>query len=220
MDSSKYLLEEEEVVMGPEIVSLQDPISLARIQIPVRGNSCKHSACFDLATFIRFVKNLEEHGKCPFCDSSLLVDDLYVDPLFKLILRDCKQNHAAINPDGSWASTKMNKGSSRKRKAADSEPINVVESLGDTLAGIQHHSSKKQNILKVTNNNRQGTRNTCPEVIFLGRNKIERQYFMELTDEECLSIVGSQPRAKSPTDEQLFDEITDDDLKQIYIPSI
>jgi hypothetical protein len=61
-------------------VSLRDPLSFQRIQVPAKGRRCRHDASFDLATFIA-------HGarrstwNCPVCDAAALVDDLRVDAL-------------------------------------------------------------------------------------------------------------------------------------------
>lgn len=56
----------EVCLVGDEVVSLRDPITMARIDIPGKGLHCAHTGSFDVQTFLEF----NEHGrewKCPHC---------------------------------------------------------------------------------------------------------------------------------------------------------
>jgi len=85
---------EMSVVVERSVVSLVDPLSRARIGIPVRGKACRHVACFDLQTHLAFSceakpKNGNKKAPpwtCPVCHGSarwneLEVDELQVDAL-------------------------------------------------------------------------------------------------------------------------------------------
>lgn len=61
-----------------EYISLEDPISRARIKVPVRGCSCKHVACFDLETFISYSCNTDTWD-CPMCAETIGLSTLYID---------------------------------------------------------------------------------------------------------------------------------------------
>lgn len=46
--------DDDDIVEQGAIVSLFDPLSLARIKTPVRGIDCQHSQSFDLITYLSF----------------------------------------------------------------------------------------------------------------------------------------------------------------------
>lgn len=75
-------------------VQLKDPLTLCRIQIPVKTVKCKHSQCFDLATFIQYC---ERSGiwYCPCCPNKpgLSIDDVYVDQFFSSIIKDASDTN-------------------------------------------------------------------------------------------------------------------------------
>lgn len=53
-------------IVGDEVVSLRDPVTLVRIGIPGKGIHCTHSGCFDIETFLQFHEHTIE-WKCPHC---------------------------------------------------------------------------------------------------------------------------------------------------------
>nr|KAI7853231.1 hypothetical protein BDC45DRAFT_606790 [Circinella umbellata] len=91
--------DKDDLLMGDEIVSLEDPILFTRIEFPARGIHCKHVACFDAACFFR-CQGLERTWQCPICAFQYKsIQDLCIDHELdqaiakypdetKLILRD------------------------------------------------------------------------------------------------------------------------------------
>ena len=82
--------EESEVslVVERSVVSLVDPLSRARIEIPARGKTCKHVSCFDLRTHVSFwceskpKKNTKKVAwSCPICHGSAKWNELKIDRL-------------------------------------------------------------------------------------------------------------------------------------------
>ena len=71
--------EDSDVVAGPETLTLKDPISMRRIELPCKSRFCGHTACFDVATFL----TLNEQTPtwiCPICNRSIASDDdLFLD---------------------------------------------------------------------------------------------------------------------------------------------
>lgn len=55
-----------EVYTGEEVVSMLDPISIAKIQHPTRCIFCKHNTSFDAVTFFEF-QITSMNWKCPLC---------------------------------------------------------------------------------------------------------------------------------------------------------
>jgi hypothetical protein len=60
--------DDDEIVEQGSIVSLFDPLSLARITTPVRGVDCQHSQSFDLATYLSYSQSAQVcHADDRFC---------------------------------------------------------------------------------------------------------------------------------------------------------
>src|SRR5690606_26800157 len=68
-------------------VSLKDPVSLMRIQVPIRGLNCQHLQCFDRRMYLT-INFKNPHFQCPVCDKPLPAGDIVVDEFFAKILKD------------------------------------------------------------------------------------------------------------------------------------
>ena len=69
-----------------DIVSTRCPLTLSEIQVPVRGGSCMHLQCYDLAAYVDVnhkMRNVEKRWKCPVCNRTVKPEDLVVDTLFQ-----------------------------------------------------------------------------------------------------------------------------------------
>jgi hypothetical protein len=58
------------------------------IELPVKGNNCRHFQCFDYSSFIK-INKLKKKFECPMCKQLCFFDDLYEDKFFKAVLEDC-----------------------------------------------------------------------------------------------------------------------------------
>lgn len=68
------------------VIPLFCPITLDRIDIPVRGANCKHIACFDLRTYIQF-QRIKGDWKCPRCSSDCCLSNLQADDFLIFCLK-------------------------------------------------------------------------------------------------------------------------------------
>jgi E3 SUMO-protein ligase PIAS1 len=75
----KAAAQDADIVPGPETLTLKDPISMTRIDLPCKSRYCGHTACFDAATFL----TLNEQTPtwiCPICNRAISTEeDLFLD---------------------------------------------------------------------------------------------------------------------------------------------
>eukprot|EP00897_Mesotaenium_endlicherianum_P008012 jgi/Mesen1/7239/ME000373S06310 len=96
-----------DVELETTTLSLQCPLSCARIQVPARSRACVHLACFDLATHLRLNAASTVHGrrkwKCPVCHKSATWNELLVDGYVERVLTsEVRYQEVRILPDGAW----------------------------------------------------------------------------------------------------------------------
>eukprot|EP00172_Hildenbrandia_rubra_P001513 Plantae.Rhodophyta-Hildenbrandia_rubra.ctg2078.p1 GENE.Plantae.Rhodophyta-Hildenbrandia_rubra.ctg2078~~Plantae.Rhodophyta-Hildenbrandia_rubra.ctg2078.p1 ORF type:complete len:1120 (-),score=225.88 Plantae.Rhodophyta-Hildenbrandia_rubra.ctg2078:1264-4623(-) len=73
-------------------VSLRCPLSLTRIDCPVKGKNCSHVQCFDLKTFLEFSRKSSKF-ECPVCNKKTASPDvLVVHPYIERALELFKEN--------------------------------------------------------------------------------------------------------------------------------
>ena len=72
---------EDEESCGAEVrVSIACPLSMFRLDVPVRTTTCLHAQCFDMGTFFRMQAMARvPKWKCPECGARAYPDDLVVD---------------------------------------------------------------------------------------------------------------------------------------------
>ncbi|XP_049850773.1 zinc finger MIZ domain-containing protein 1-like [Schistocerca gregaria] len=84
-------------------LSLVDPLSYTRIQIPTKSVECTHIQCFDLDNYLRLNERTRS-WLCPICSVYSPYENLLIDTYFQDILQselgDDDQVH--IYPDGTW----------------------------------------------------------------------------------------------------------------------
>jgi len=67
-----------DIVATSIVMSLKDPISTLRIDLPCRSTICNHNQCFDAASFLQ----LQEQAPtwtCPICNKVVSFDGLAID---------------------------------------------------------------------------------------------------------------------------------------------
>src|SRR5436190_21807869 len=71
--------QDTDIVPGPETLTLKDPISMTRIDLPSKSRYCQHTSCFDAATFLTLNEQTPT-WQCPICNRSISSDeDLFLD---------------------------------------------------------------------------------------------------------------------------------------------
>ncbi|BGP12118.1 hypothetical protein JCM10213_004683 [Rhodosporidiobolus nylandii] len=100
-------------------MSLKDPLSFCRINIPIRSVHCGHIACFDAETWFEMNEQTPTWG-CPICSKQLKVDDMIVDGYFEDILRICSDNvdSVTVEPDGTWRSDDDKHGTAKPKSVS------------------------------------------------------------------------------------------------------
>ena len=85
-------------------LSLKCPISFKRINIPARGNECKHIQCFDLESFL--ILNADRTSwRCPLCTRQTVLENLEVDQYILNIINSNNlhdYDEIIIDANASW----------------------------------------------------------------------------------------------------------------------
>lgn len=81
---------DEGIEIEGSIMSLQCPLSLSRIEEPVKGKQCKHARCFDLSSFL-YLSAQSWVWQCPICDRPISPHELQIDEPFRKVLKDAPE---------------------------------------------------------------------------------------------------------------------------------
>ncbi|KAJ7357317.1 PINIT domain-containing protein [Mycena albidolilacea] len=109
---------DEDIVAGPQKMSLKCPLSYMRVNTPCRSRKCTHSQCFDATSWYSVMEQTTT-WLCPVCERTLdpkdLIVDGYVDEILKTSSEDVED--VIVEADGEWH-TSDNKYGSTAWKAA------------------------------------------------------------------------------------------------------
>eukprot|EP00754_Rhynchopus_humris_P027281 Rhum_TRINITY_DN15079_c14_g1::Rhum_TRINITY_DN15079_c14_g1_i1::g.136991::m.136991 len=99
---------EEEICVDRTTVALYDPVTMTRVQYPVKGQRCSHPGAFDLFTYIHFCCS-SRMWVCPECEEpcgpthSLQYDAYFHDVLqSEQVAADPDATHVVMHADGTW----------------------------------------------------------------------------------------------------------------------
>ncbi|KAG2183979.1 hypothetical protein INT44_008990 [Umbelopsis vinacea] len=102
-------------MVGDEVVSLRDPVTLVRIGIPGKGIHCMHSGCFDIETFLQFHEHATE-WKCPHCfDKITGVQDICISGTFLQYLNQFPEEDRIVKRSDGTVHKSMVSNQTRKR---------------------------------------------------------------------------------------------------------
>ncbi|KAG8219763.1 E3 SUMO-protein ligase [Butyriboletus roseoflavus] len=95
--------DDDEIVAGPQKMSLKCPLSFMRVQTPCRSMLCVHSQCFDATSWFSCMEQTTT-WLCPVCEKVLSPDDLIIDGYFDQILKDTPEDvdDVVVENDGQW----------------------------------------------------------------------------------------------------------------------
>jgi hypothetical protein len=103
IDHQFHRKNDDDLIAGPETVSLRDPITRSRIKFPIKSQKCKHVQCFDGVTFMQ-MNQTRGKWECPVCNSKVSFTDLIYDGYFDEVLNgtaeDCEW--VQIMDKGEW----------------------------------------------------------------------------------------------------------------------
>merc|ERR1740117_1017845 len=83
------------------------PLTMERVQEPVRGEHCQHLQCFSLSAYLmsnRKMRAFNNRWVCPLCSLILRPNDLRLDAYVAGVLARTSEEteEVAILPDGTW----------------------------------------------------------------------------------------------------------------------
>lgn len=116
----KQVLEnDKDLMVDCTIVSLVDPLTKTRMELPARGVDCSHMECFDAVQFL-LMNRQKETWKCPSCKNRVRFEDIEIDGFLLNILqspnlgKECK--NIIIQKDGVWRQSKKSSISNHSNK--------------------------------------------------------------------------------------------------------
>lgn len=90
------------------VMSLKDPVSTMRIELPCRSTVCAHNQCFDVSSFIQLQEQAPTWS-CPICNKIISFEALAVDHYVLDILQQTSQSveQVQVEPEGEWKAIKQ-----------------------------------------------------------------------------------------------------------------
>ncbi|EMR08028.1 hypothetical protein PNEG_03472 [Pneumocystis murina B123] len=112
LDTIKKDSEDGDIIATSYDISLKDPISYTRIELPCRSIYCNHVQCFDAYSFLTLNEQTPT-WQCPICNKPIhAIDDLAIDSYTLEILNSVSLSVESVTIDlnGTWFITKSNIG--------------------------------------------------------------------------------------------------------------
>jgi E3 SUMO-protein ligase PIAS1 len=145
---------DDEVAATSFGMSLKDPVSTLRINMPIRSSNCAHYQCFDGAMFMQLQEQAPQWS-CPVCSKAIPFESLCVDEYFQEILAATPKSTEKVDvqPDGKWKVIKDENdsdadGPSNKPRASydddfDDDLVEVDQPGGRITKGIKRESQSQ-----------------------------------------------------------------------------
>jgi len=98
--SAQQQEKDNEIICDQMVVSIRDPLSLCKIDTPVRGIRCYHPQCVDLQTYLNYCHHTNT-WQCPICMQPLLYKQLMLDAAMMKIIKELPSDieQVRLNPD-------------------------------------------------------------------------------------------------------------------------
>ncbi|KAH7714451.1 hypothetical protein AAVH_18177 [Aphelenchoides avenae] len=103
MIEQHYAKKAADIEVASMKVKLVCPLSMARVQVPVRAVGCRHIQCFDLRSYLDLHRQLT-FWRCPICEADAHCDSLCVDEYMSDVLRATDDSilEVEIHADGTF----------------------------------------------------------------------------------------------------------------------
>ncbi|KAJ7783730.1 PINIT domain-containing protein [Mycena maculata] len=143
---------DEDIVAGPQKMSLKCPLSYMRVNTPCRSRKCPHSQCFDATSWFSVMEQTTT-WLCPVCERTLDCQDLMIDGYFDEILKQSPESveDVVVEADGEWH-TSDNKYGSATWKATHAPAPKVVTSPRKSLPVTKSPSNPLSKVMNVDPN--------------------------------------------------------------------
>lgn len=122
------------VMSEDEIITLNDPLFLTRIETPCRGKDCKHKTCFDLSNYLEYCHS-SNAWNCPVCDKPLRYEDLICDDNIEKIINevDPEIDKVMLHGDGTYT-IQYPEGFTQIQNASEDDESGHVEPIDDAVS--------------------------------------------------------------------------------------
>ncbi|KAF8168157.1 PINIT domain-containing protein [Crassisporium funariophilum] len=95
--------DDDDIIAGPQKMSLRCPLTFVRITTPCRSSKCVHPQCFDATSWFTMMEQTTT-WLCPVCERTLDHRDLIIDGYFDEILKQTPESveDVIVEADGQW----------------------------------------------------------------------------------------------------------------------
>lgn len=136
--------DDDDIVAGPQKMSLKCPLSYMRITTPCRAAQCVHPQCFDAMSWYS-VNEQTTTWMCPVCDKTINHEDLIVDGYFDEILKTTPDTveDVMVEADGEWHTSDDNYASAgwkQSHKPVAATPVSMPPSPAKPIKQSRSHS--------------------------------------------------------------------------------
>ncbi|KAL9079722.1 MAG: hypothetical protein Q9157_001395 [Trypethelium eluteriae] len=171
-----------DIVATSSIMSLKDPISTLRIQIPCRSTVCTHHQCFDVASFLQ----LQEQAPtwtCPVCTKVISFEALVVDQYVQDILARTSADQVTIEPDGKWSEgdTSADQQGNGQNQQSDDSDEDLIDITDTRVSQVKREEPVSANPFSVTAQTPPLTSREASSAPHSNSNKRKRQEVIDLT---------------------------------------
>ncbi|KAF9480995.1 hypothetical protein BDN70DRAFT_876865 [Pholiota conissans] len=110
--------EDDEIIAGPQKMSLKCPLTFVRISTPCRSSKCVHPQCFDATSWFTMMEQTTT-WLCPVCERTLDHKDLIMDGYFNEILEQTPESveDVIVEADGQWHTSDNKYGSTEWKES-------------------------------------------------------------------------------------------------------
>jgi len=202
MRKSLCAFSSESVQVSSIRLPLRCPLSLQRIQVPSRGNDCKHLQCFDLESFLNYRKT-SGRLECPVCNRKISdISQLTVPPLYEFLLNKYQEaDDVDFLPSGKL---EVVRSSQRKSATGNSSTVTAidVDTVGMSITARSPVSKSAPSASRVTGavvdlTNENDSDNDVVEICGVRSTRGTRQSISR--EAERPSVAGMRrPRLSSP----------------------
>ncbi|EJD04077.1 uncharacterized protein FOMMEDRAFT_155211 [Fomitiporia mediterranea MF3/22] len=139
---AKSAVEDDDIVVGKQKMTLKCPLSYTRIIIPCRSSKCVHPQCFDAVSWYSVMEQTTT-WLCPVCEKTLNPEELIVDGYFGSILEQTPDSveEVEVEADGEWHTIDNKIGSKGWMQTHRSKPADRSASTSGANASNQPRSS-------------------------------------------------------------------------------
>lgn len=116
----------DEIMVESKEIPLTCPISTVRMNLPVRGESCRHTSCFDLESWIEYVSKTrrlrDPASKCPICRLPVQASTLVVDTWMLSVLKETAARNVrtiVLYPNGKYCDPSESRKRIREQEEID-----------------------------------------------------------------------------------------------------